>query len=321
MRPSDGPLRELRDRMRPLVHASFVLVALLGGCTTGGASDSLVPDAAGGGGGGGGGDVNPGSPDGGGGTSNGGCPWNGDPVIAADSFPSCAAEGHCIPASLILAQAPDAEMLFDRCADHPDSLCVPDPFIESAGNYVPPTCRSINNAEGRCLPLLLKPVKAQEAQLPQSTCLATERCVPCYNPIDAQPTGACSIAECDMPAEPPAMLSRCCTGEESGMSAGLCVPASSVPMDQQSQLAEDECPAGQGFLCAPEVFVNMTPLDTCTPSLVSLLFGEQPGVCLPGCLPAVEENGFFLMQDECPDDWKCVPCNDPTSGEPTGLCM
>jgi hypothetical protein len=235
------------------------------------------------------------------------CPYHGPPLVMTDSFPECYQDAHCVPRDRVPAELQDS---LAPCAG--DLLCVPDPFIESLGSFVPPSCRSIAGVEGRCLSRALPSVAEQEDLMPQSDCAAHERCMPCYHPLTSEPTGACEIA-CDAPVEPPSMLPRCCHD------LGTCLPVELVPTESAEKLGADTCGAGQ--LCAPDALREHPPaLESCEPSLIGVLFGAQPGACAPDCLPSVEAAGFLLLQDGCPEHMKCAPCVSPTSGEPTGLC-
>jgi hypothetical protein len=238
------------------------------------------------------------------------CPHEGPPVIDPSGLPSCAADAHCLSNALVPAE------MAAQLAACPDgqSMCVPDVFISAGGNFIPPTCESVAGAEGRCLSTALPAVQEQAALLPQSTCGATELCVPCFSPLDSTETGACRLS-CDPgPSEGPSQLPACCDGR------GTCVPEAAAG-DQADQLGEDVCPPDQGLLCAPNVFLDdaYTP-PTCETGLIQALFGEEfaEGRCLPECLPAVDN--FLIGQDDCEDGSKCAPCLNPLTGEPSGAC-
>jgi hypothetical protein len=237
------------------------------------------------------------------------CPHEGPPIIDPSTFPACDTCGgaHCVPDALVPGDL--AERLAP-CAG--GGKCVPDEFIATGGNHIPATCPSIAGAEGRCLSRCLPEVAAQAALLPQSDCAATHLCVPCYDPLDGTPTGACGLS-CDPgPEGDPTTLPACCEG------MGTCVPAQAAG-DAADQLGADTCP--DELLCAPNVFLDgMFAPPPCETGLVSFLFGAdyKPGVCLPGCLPAVQN--FLLGRDGCDQGYKCAPCLDPLTGQPTGAC-
>jgi hypothetical protein len=239
------------------------------------------------------------------------CPHEGPPLIDPATLPACAPGAHCLASGLVPTE------MADRLADCPDgqSKCVPDEFIETAGNYVPPTCDSVAGAEGRCLSTALPEVAEQAELLPQSTCEANHLCVPCFSPLDSTETGACRLS-CDPgPSEGPTQLPACCDGR------GTCVPASAAG-ENADQLGEDECPEDEGLLCAPNVFLEeggFTP-PSCETGLIQVIFGEEfaEGACLPECLPAVDN--FLIGQDGCDEGFKCAPCLNPLTGEPSGAC-
>lgn len=243
-----------------------------------------------------------------------GCPHEGAPFIDPASFdpcPSCGG-GHCVPNSAVAA-----DLVGSLAACTTDQLCVPDEFIETLGNYIPETCESVAGSEGRCLSTCLPDVAAQAGQLPQSSCAANHVCVPCYDPLDLTPTGACDVS-CDPgPTEPAQGLPKCCSG------IGTCVPSASVPSGKADKLQGDGCPQEFGaMLCAPDVFItnpNYKPAS-CETFLVSTLFGDEykPGACLPECLDGVDS--FLLGQDGCPGGFKCAPCLEPPFGQSSGAC-
>jgi hypothetical protein len=198
----------------------------------------------------------------------------------------------------------------------PTGLCVPDVFIASGGNYIPPTCSSIDNVEGRCLHEAIPQVASQKSQLPQATCKSYERCVPCYNPLDGTSTGACKLS-CDPgPKNPPKQFTACCTPEHATTTQGKCLPTSMIPSTEQSNLDVHECVKGQE-LCVPTEMIPTTFKPTaCTGS--TLLTGSYTGVCLSTCL----KFGFFqslgIAQGSCDDIHECAPCTNPLTGQPTG---
>lgn len=238
------------------------------------------------------------------------CPHEGEPLIDPASLPACEPGAHCLANALIPAD------LAPRLADcDAESKCVPDEFIATGGNFIPPTCESVAGAEGRCLNKALPEVADQAALLPQSTCAETQLCVPCFSPLDQTETGACRLS-CDPgPTEGPSQLPACCEGR------GTCVPASAAGANAD-RLGEDVCPADQGLVCAPNVFLQpqgYTPA-VCETGFIQFLFGEAyaEGRCLPECLPDVDN--FLIGQDGCEEGMKCAPCLNPLTGEPSGAC-
>jgi hypothetical protein len=241
----------------------------------------------------------------------------------------CGGGGRCLPVGLVVDSGgqEQADMLAE-CA--PDVLCVPDDFVASQGFFTPASCSSVLGAEGRCLSLCIPEVKTKNAEvaLPQDVCAAYQVCVPCYDPQTGDSTDACDLA-CDAgPVEPPTVLPSCCGGH------GKCVPSTAVPADQVSQLGDYGClaEAGPDFICAPNVFIenqNYAP-PGCTdlPFLLTLTLPSwaQDGVCLPDCLPALDDSPVSLQQGACGQGNLCAPCYRPGGllglgpPESTGAC-
>lgn len=251
------------------------------------------------------------------------CPHTGPDVANPSGFPPCPScgDGHCVPNAII----PPAQLSNLAMCDA-SSSCVPDVLIKSGGDFIPPTCKSIAGFEGRCLSKCLPQVAGEAAQVPQDICTADEACVPCYNPQDGTPTGACTTS-CDPgPMGGPMMLPSCCNG------IGQCVPAASVPPDKAGELGPDSCPMdASNFLCAPTALVTGMPANAgdltntkCDTSfIVQLLFGPdyKEGRCLPTCIPKVDK-APLIGDGSCNDNnYKCVPCLDPQTGQPSGVCM
>jgi hypothetical protein len=233
----------------------------------------------------------------------------GPPVIDPSTLPSCAADAHCLAKTLVPASF--AAKLGD-CPTDPTAYCVPDVAIASGGNFIPMTCTSIIGAEGRCLSQVLPDVQKQNAMLPQDVCAATEKCVPCFNPLDGTDTGACRIA-CDPgPTQPAKSLPTCCDGR------AKCVPDAAVPASEASNLSQDTCSdvTPDAFLCVPNEMLDMTYVPPAC-SANSFLIGAYTGVCLSDCLD-FGLAGIAMANGDCADHFKCAPCTNPLSGAPTG---
>lgn len=235
------------------------------------------------------------------------CPYKGTPVDTSKMpVDSCPSGMVCLSEDLV------PENLRRQLPTCSKGLCAPKKSVAAMGNYLPPTCESVNKAEGRCLNVGLTEVAKQKSSLPTATCDADERCVPCFDPITGTATGACNTVSCDQPKSAPTKFATCCG------SAGTCVPKASLPADQQSSdsLEKLDC-KGATDRCVPTVFVNdpsFTP-PSCTGRFP--LLGKYTGVCLSECL----DMGMFedvLDQANCGENQKCAPCNDPLTDEPTG---
>lgn len=220
-------------------------------------------------------------------------------------FMSCGADAHCVPPALVSDPAQAAQL--GKCMDG-TNLCVPDVAIRSGGKFTPPTCTSVNGNEGRCLSTVIPQVKSQETLLPQDTCGATERCTPCFNPVDGTSTGACSIS-CDTgPTQAAKPFAACCDNR------AHCVPTTSIPQSQQGQLDDKECKdTAPNTLCVPDELITNAAIPTCKAN--SFILGNYTGVCLSDCLDFGIQ-GIALAKGDCQSGFKCAPCEQ--NGQPTG---
>jgi hypothetical protein len=253
------------------------------------------------------------------------CPWEGPPVVTPSSLDACSptcAGAHCVRKSLV----PESqESLFTSC-DGGAGICAPDGVIATGNNFVPSSCVSIAGAEGRCLSTCLPFVAAQADRFPTGTCTSNERCVPCYDPLAADPeaaTGACGLA-CDSPRQPPTILTCPWEGPPviSPSSLAACSPAcdgahcaskSLVPDNQQALFTS--CDSGAG-ICAPDGLIRTANYYVPT-SCVSTSGFE--GRCLSTCLPSIEAQADVLPVATCASNERCAPCYNPDA-TPTGAC-
>jgi hypothetical protein len=263
------------------------------------------PDAgAGGGSSGGGGDLGDGA------APPAACPHTGPPVLDPSKLPACGTAGgaHCLQSALV------PPSLASQLAACTGGYCVPDVFIEAGGNFIPPTCASLDGAEGRCLNEVIPQVAAQASQLPQSTCAVYEKCVPCFSPIDGTKTGACNLS-CDPgPTKPIVLFPSCC--QENGTDEGRCVPSTIVPSTEQSNLSQDSCTAGTD-LCVPSEMLNIATFKPAACTATGFLVGNYTGVCLSDCL-SFGIQGIALAQGSCESEHTCAPCKNPLTGAATG---
>src|SRR5436190_14797260 len=91
--------------------------------------------------------------------------------LSREDLPSCTdvcPTGFCVPVSQVQAQAAG----LPNCTNSTDK-CMPVFLIETLGHVRFKSCRSVGNAEGRCLPTCLPIVGGQVLPLPQSDCLST----------------------------------------------------------------------------------------------------------------------------------------------------
>ena len=241
------------------------------------------------------------------------CPYTGPAVVDVTKFPATAECGdgmRCVPASLVPAGS--AAML-KACST---GLCAPEKSIAAGGQYLPPTCKALAGAEGRCLNKNIPQVDAQKAQLAQDTCDASELCTPCFNPIDGKATGACSTVSCDAPKQPAKAFTACCNSQ--GSSRAKCVPTSIVPTTEQSNLDDDNGTCQKGAeLCVPnEMLQPNFKGPACTGS--TFLTGSYDGVCLSDCLSFSFIQSLGISRGSCTSGFKCAPCTNPLTGQPTG---
>lgn len=237
------------------------------------------------------------------------CPHEGPPVIEPSTFPACqCADARCVPSAVVPAELSSR---LAECTTGGAGKCVPSDLIASGGQFIPKTCKSVGGNEGRCLSTCLPDIAAQAAMLPQDVCGASEKCAPCWNPLDGKDTGACKLS-CDPGATTTYKpLPKCCG------SRGTCVPKSAVPEGASKQLKTDGCPSSEPMLCAPDAFLNKTWVKKeCDAK--TLLGDAGKGVCMPECINGL---GFPLMKGSgCGDGEKCAPCLNPLTKAPTGAC-
>ncbi|HVU05035.1 MAG TPA: hypothetical protein VHE30_24970 [Polyangiaceae bacterium] len=238
------------------------------------------------------------------------------------TFTACAQDkctlAHCVPTALIPAGTDPA--LLAKCADASQS-CVPDAYIAAFGKFLPKTCTSLLGAEGRCISSCIPQVAQQYDQLPKDVCADSEKCAPCFNPIDSTDTGACSQG-CDTgPVDKtPKVFADCGSGR------GKCVPKSLVPANLQTALPVDTC-TGTDELCAPTE--KAKDLNYKFPSCAPVIAPAPPDPTQPAaCVPQyiidfqAKTNAFagLLGQSTCAADEKCAPCKNPLDGTNTGAC-
>jgi hypothetical protein len=248
------------------------------------------------------------------------------------TLPACAPAcggAHCVPRDKV----PEVSRpFFAACGG---GYCLPDKLIASGGEK-PPSCKSLNNADGVCLGLCVPQVALNKDVLPQGSCAIDERCTPCINPNDNKPTGACAIGTqvstgpCPGPAtagsmpEPgapaplecphvgppvldPASLPAC---GGSG-SAAHCLPAHLAPPDLVSKLAT--CSGGY---CVPDKIIAAG--GRLVPATCSSLLGAE-GRCMNAVLPLVQAQSGLPVAT-CDASERCVPCSSPIDGSDTGAC-
>jgi hypothetical protein len=186
-------------------------------------------------------------------------------------------------------------------------LCTPDVAIATVNRYVPESCRSVDDGEGRCTDVVVKRVAEQLDRLPQDVCGTSERCAPCYDPIDGSDTAACRQS-CDPgPAEPPHLFDDCC--ERGAPPEGKCVPRAQVPADMADRLERDTCIGDR--LCAPTEALSPGFRGPPCEGYAILLGGTYEGVCLSRCIHLDGVEATVVKQGTCDTLHLCVPCDGP----------
>jgi len=183
--------------------------------------------------------------------------------------------------------------------------CVATAIVEQAGHVRLPQCTSIAGAEGRCVSTCMPLGTWQPDALPRDTCAASERCMPCYDPLDGRATGACALG-CDRgPSESPKKLAACCGGR------GQCLPPGSADSGSL-KIPRDTCEADA--VCMPSSLVDARTI----PRICESVDGAE-GRCLSTCLGKISKLPD-LPSDGCNRDEVCAPCYDPITGGATGAC-
>jgi hypothetical protein len=112
------------------------------------------------------------------------------PQQPATSFPKCCQTGGvCVPTTLV----PQDFRSFLERAECPsaDQLCAPQDLTRA--DVKPDKCKSINDANGRCLSTCIPALASLTSILPKSSCPDQYLCVPCADPLTNTDTGACRI--------------------------------------------------------------------------------------------------------------------------------
>jgi hypothetical protein len=248
------------------------------------------------------------------------CPGT-TPTLPAGSIPACTSQtclaAHCVPADQIPPGTDTA--LLGTCAG---GFCTPDDYIATYGQFKTQVCQSVDGAEGRCISTCIPQVEERLTQLPQRDCKPSERCAPCYDPIDGRDTRACRQG-CDTgPTQPAYTFTSCGSGR------GLCVPKELVPTELQAAVPVDTC-TQTDHVCAPtekvkDINYNFPECTPTSPAAAIALPGPngQKGGCVPTYL-VPEAQRSLLLQDTCQAGELCAPCTNPLStppNAPTGAC-
>lgn len=227
-------------------------------------------------------------------------------------------------------------------------LCEPTAAAFSGSAFATCTSKVLtsdpNGLEGRCVP---KCFALGIATLPTmddgGTCGSGELCVPCYAPVDATPTGACSMKSGDAPAAPaPAAYATCPKGVDGGEpnGGGSCVPETALTKLTDSTnayynpsitgLKQDNCATGEKCVPTKKVADPGYCFPKCTTSTVTVTIGGGGadymfGACSPAYVvfDVAGSSGVTVSTGggPCAAGSLCAPCKNPLAqGAPSGSC-
>src|SRR5262249_49226934 len=192
-------------------------------------------------------------------------------------------------------KVPVPETFFTPCEG--DEVCVPDKILLMNGKRLKACTFFIDNKPGGCLSTVIKLVDDNKDVMKQDVCDPDERCVPCTNPVDNSPTGACvenegvHVEDClegDAAKEP----GPCCHG------AGQCMPRENAPKEMRDHLEQEMCKGGQ--VCVPAGSGTTKPK-----SCEVLTFS---GICTDLCFAKVFQATTQVTRSSCGPTEMCMPC-------------
>lgn len=216
----------------------------------------------------------------------------------------CHALGLCVPDG-DLSSDQRALLQRDSCQSERE-LCAPVALLDKQP-FVPKTCHSVLNAEGRCLPDCMSTLAHQGERLPRDVCDTHELCAPCFDPITGNATGSCSLGADTGPRESPQLFASCCGAGKDP--AALCVPQSYVPAGKT--LPQASCPADLRCLPRSQVLDPSAKLPSCMTDV------RGTGVCLAQCI--ADAVGIVTVQASCAANEVCFPCT-LVDGTSTNAC-
>jgi hypothetical protein len=217
----------------------------------------------------------------------------------------CHALGRCQAASEL---APSRAALFskDSC-DVDGALCVPAALSGSAAS-APKTCRSVLDAEGRCLPDCVSNLAQQAARLPKDVCAEHESCAPCFDPVTGEATGYCALGGDSGPRESPRVFANCCDVQTQAQA--LCVPQSFVPAGVV--MPRGTCDATS--FCVPRAWAS----DPSAKPSYCMDSVRGRGICVPQCV-ATALGPLLTTPADCSSTDECYPCQY-VGGLASGVC-
>jgi hypothetical protein len=217
----------------------------------------------------------------------------------------CHALGRCQAAAEL---APNRAALFskDSC-DLDGALCVPAALSGDAAS-APKTCRSVLDAEGRCLPDCISNLALQAARLPKDVCAEHEVCAACFDPVTGDATGYCALGGDSGPRESPRVFANCCDVQTDAQA--LCVPQSYVPAGVV--MPRGTCDATS--FCVPRAWASdpSAKPNYCTDDV------RGRGICVPQCV-ATALGPLLTTSADCNPTAQCYPCQY-VGGLASGVC-
>ena len=227
-------------------------------------------------------------------------------TAGTSSLPSacCRSMGVCVSGSELSAEQ-RSFLGRETCADQA-AVCAPVSVLDKT--FVPKTCRSVLQAEGRCLPACVSTLARQGARYPEDVCEAHEVCAPCFDPTTGAATGACSMGADPGPHELAQVFGSCCNMQ--GDAPALCVPQSYLPAD--TVMPQADC--GANLFCVPRALVSdpAAKLAQCMDDV------RGSGVCVSQCI-AGALTPLITTQSTCTASEQCYPCAF-IGGATTGVC-
>ncbi len=216
---------------------------------------------------------------------------------SVDNLEACGDDSFCLGYSYI--DDPELVALAAPCDDN-SKACVPGMVIRSGGFPTPVSCTGLGGGEGRCLPLAMPLVAANQDFYVQGSCAASERCVTCYDPVDGQATGACNIG-CDQgPTRGASRLTGCVNDR------GRCVPNENVSAAIRPYVVAQTC--GAAASCVP-----VTVLEQNHANCIGRANNQQyRGTCADIQILQIANEGNFQDENYCRNLFGtgsvCVPC-------------
>ena len=210
----------------------------------------------------------------------------------------CDGRGRCTPKAWVPADYAD---IFDQgSCTASEHVCVAPEAALLDPDFRTTVCQDeVLGAEGRCAPTCIAAVRSRASMLRRTTCPAMELCVPCFDPVTGESTGACKGPNDPGPSKPPVVFADCCVSL--GASLGTCVPTALLPPGING-LQRETC-ADSAAVCVPRKVAEdpSAKLPTCDTAL------SGRGVCMNACF--LGSQASVLTRSSCAVTERCVPCS------------